>query len=430
MDNQYRHKYLLLSALLFVLGGLFLLRGAGRALSGGSDLIHLYTAIVLWAEGGDPYDGAQCVEVARRAGYFNPEHVGEGSLYPPSTLAALAPIGQFGWSTARFIWLVLNLLACGALVWAAASWLVIKDAAMRWMLASLIVLAMGAVATSLSLGQLSLVTAACLFSGLVLLERGRVWLAGLLFGYACLVKPQMGMGFLLLIMLLRQWRAFGAGATLVLAGAAVGVGRLMASAPDWLVQLRENLEVGQAQGGILDAAVGGAMRYQMIDLRPILHLALPAGWVGLSAWVVVGLLAVLALWRLFRLGLHEHLLLAASGVGLLILMPVYHRYYDAVLLLPLFVLVVNALIRGNNSLPVWVIAIAILAMLFPTPSLLAVLAKQGTIPGSIADTVVWQHLVLQHQSWCLLIAALALVWWTWRLPLPSEANLQTPGSAD
>ena len=82
-------------------------------------------------DGGNPYDGAQCVEAMQRADYPEPEHVATGSFYPPPTIAVLSPLGLMGWDAARLIWLAINLACCGMLVWALASWLKIESALQR-----------------------------------------------------------------------------------------------------------------------------------------------------------------------------------------------------------------------------------------------------------------------------------------------------------
>jgi len=421
MDHRDRRNYFLTAALLIVLGGLFLLRGPIRAIQGGSDLAHLYAAAALFVEGEDPYDGLACARRMREEGYERPQHVAEGSLYPPPTLAVLSPLGVMSWRAASLLWLAINLLSCGVLVWAAAQWLTIHDRRMRWMVAALVVVAQGAVATSMSLGQLSLVAAACICAGLVLMQRHRGVNAGLLIGLACLIKPQLGLGFLLLILFMRQWRAAAAGVILIGAVSLAGVAQLISTTPDWAQHFKNNLATGQATGGIMDAGVGGPLRHQMIDLRPLINIALPPSSVGSAALGLVGLLALVAIVRLLQLGLREHLLLAASGVGLLILMPVYHRYYDAVLLLPLLVLVVNGLKNNPRDTPLLIVAMAMLPIFLPGPALLVRLTQKGVIPERLADAALWQHGVLQHQSWCLLIAAIALVWWTYRLPLPGQS---------
>ncbi|MFK7788877.1 MAG: glycosyltransferase family 87 protein, partial [Phycisphaeraceae bacterium] len=359
-------------------------------------------------------DGDACVALIRRAGHPKPTHVADGSLYPPPTLAVLSPLGVMDWQTARLVWLAINLFACIALVWALANWLSIKDVWVRWLTASLLVMAWGPVSTSLSLGQLSLVAGASGLVGMVLLDRGKALPAGLLIGLGCLIKPQLGLGFVLLVALRMDWRALSGALGLIVVGLGVAIGRLMSGVPDWAGQLSSNIMRYSAEDGVMDASVDAVMRYQMIDLRPLMHLVVPERFVGLASLAVVGFLAALALRWLLPMGLRRHTLLAVSGVGLLTLMPVYHRYYDAVLLLPLLVLVVNAICNRPIDRLVWVLAIPLLPLFFPLPAMFATIGNRGVLPGGLADAWLWQNGVMLHQAWCLLVLLLALVWWTAR----------------
>lgn len=428
MAQPNRRPTLILALLLLAFGVLFVVRGPVRGISGSADLTHLYAASALWLEGGNPYDGQQCIERMRQAGYPNPKIVQHGSYYPPPSLATLAPLGLMSWESARLAWLVLSLIAAGAMVWAAASWLQVKDPAARWVTASLLVLAWGPVATTLSLGQLSLVAAASALVGLVLIDRGHAWLAGLLIGLGCLIKPQLGLGFLLLIAFRRDWLALACGAGLVLLMTAVGVGRFMLTAPDWYQSLLANFSDDTTGGQAIDASMSGINRFHMIDIRPVFHLVLPGGLVSPAALLTVGLLASLALWRLLRVGLRREALLATAGVGLLMLMPTYHRYYDAVLLVPLLVLIVNTLMRQRGDRLMIVIGLAVLPLFFPLPALLAALDERGAIPSWLAASWAWRHVVMIHQPWCLLIAAITLVWWAWLRSPACHAGDEAPSA--
>lgn len=420
MANPQRVRSTILYLLLAVCVVLFVMRGVVSGMHRGSDLIHLYTASVLWIEGDSPYDGQQSVSVAERAGYGNPNHVSDGSFYPPPSIAALAPLGLTDWQAARLAWLVINLCCCVLLVWVLSKWLALKRPALRWLVASVLVLGWGPVATSLSLGQLAIVCSASVFAGAYCLNCGRAIPAGLLVGVGCLIKPQLGLGFLLLIALRREWRALVAGLVLIMLVSLIGVGRLMMTVPDWASQLSGNLADAKASGQMLDASLFNPQRYQMIDLHPLMYLVVPASWVAAAALGITALLAAAGLARLLKIGLDRATLLAVSGVGLLMLMPVYHRYYDAVVLLPLVVLVINSLVRDRRDTIMWLIGLSLVPLIQPTSALLVTIERRGIVPEGFAATWAWKHLLLQSQSWGLLVAAVALVIWTWKQRINDE----------
>lgn len=228
------------------------------------------------------------------------------------------------------------------------------------------------------------------------------------------MKPQLGLGFWLLVLFRRDWHAAAVATLVMVLVSGIGVGRLMMAVPDWAGQLASNIQRDQAPGKVLDASLEGPVRYQMIDLRPLLHLVLPRGMVALSALFIVASLAAIALTKLMRVGLRQNTLLAVAGVGLLTLMPAYHRYYDAVLLLPLLALCVNEWMKPHRDLRIFMIFTAMLGLVLPLPAILAVMQQREVIPEALGNTWAWQHLILQVQSWCLLIAAVTLVLWTYR----------------
>jgi hypothetical protein len=406
----------MLVCLLVVFGGVFVVRGPMRAMDNAGDLAHLYAAASLFVQGGNPYDGSACVEVMRQAGQANPEAYANGSFYPPPTIATLAPVGLLPWPLAKLAWLLVNAVATTVLLWSLHHWLAIGDPRLRWLTAAVLLAAWGPIATAFSLGQLSVASAACAFAALVLLERNAkaVALAGPLLAISCLVKPQLGLGFLLLIVLRREWQASAIALGVIGVVTAVAIARLTLIDPAWSAMLVENVTRDQSTGNVLDASPAGALRYQMIDIRPLLHYVLPGAWVNLSAVLLVIAMTGVALARLLRAGLKRHALLAAAGVGLLVLMPVYHRYYDAVLLLPLLALAINALLRNRGDRLMLVIAAAMLPLFVPMPALLSVLHAKGIVPEALHASWPWQGFVLQVHSWCLLIAAVALVVWTYR----------------
>ena len=96
----------------------FTARGPVRAAWNSGDFRAVYVASRAWARGLDCYDPAALSSIWNSAG------VGVGpapqlelhALYPPTTYVLLSPISQLTWTSAKFIWAVINLLAL-VLLW-------------------------------------------------------------------------------------------------------------------------------------------------------------------------------------------------------------------------------------------------------------------------------------------------------------------------
>lgn len=414
---------------LVLLAGQFVVRGPARSLGSGShDYAFVYAASGAWLSGQDPFSHEACVAQLAGAGHPVPETVTHGSLYPPPTISIFAPLAWLDWEASRGAWLGVNLLSVGAMGWVVFAWL---PAGLSWRcragLAAAVVLAWAPIHTAFFVGQLSILVGACLAGGLLLVQRGRPWLAGGVIGLACCVKPQLGLGFLVLLALGGYWRAIASGSLVLAAASGIAILRLMQTTPDWVAHLRANIAEASVPGGMVDAGPAAVMRYQMLDLRPILfgmtdHPAV----VWSVAWAVAAVAGGLALFRLYRLGLREHWLLAGGGVSLLMLLPVYHRYYDAVILLPLIIWVLRRCLAQERDKLAWLMAGCLLPLVVPGPTVLFTLQKRGTLPEALGDSWLWTYGVLQHQSWCLLLILVALLVWLYRRPRPEGAAAAGP----
>jgi hypothetical protein len=136
---------------------------------------------------------------------------GTAWIYPPVFLLVAAPLGAMSYLPALLVWQLLSLI-CVALV-------------LRSILESrrdtLVALASPLSALVLANGQNSLITAALLGGGLLLLAR-QPWVGGALLGML-IYKPQLGIVILPLLIFTRNWRALGGAAlaAVVLVGLSV-----------------------------------------------------------------------------------------------------------------------------------------------------------------------------------------------------------------
>jgi hypothetical protein len=130
-----------------------------------------------------------------------------------------------------------------------------------------------------------------------------------------------------------------------------------------------------------------------------------------AAWMAFGLLAC---WWMFRTiqrrsNRSNYTLLDLSAMAVLSLLPIYHRFYDAVvLIIPL------AWLFGNwksldRSVKV-VVGIALLPFLLPGGTMLQVLQSEKRIPTSVSSAWWWRMVVLPHEVWALIALSLVLLY--------------------
>ncbi|MBB6441758.1 glycosyltransferase 87 family protein [Phycisphaera mikurensis] len=398
-------------AVLAVAGILLLVRGVlpGLAFSGDFTMIHAGASV--WLDGGNPYDFDTLYNGWKADGGGSERPREERwfvALYPPTTYAALAPVGALGWPAGRAAWVLLSgLSVAGVAAWGAA-WLrrnpthpprgVAPERARPWLVLLLAAwLSAGPVATTLEFGQLGLVVLA-----LVALAVGTpgwrppAWAAGAALAGAGCVKPQLAGVFALGFVALGRWRelawTLGVGSAI----AAVAVLRLEAAGVAWATGLLDNVR-RFAGTGFADPSPANRVAWQMVNLEPLWRRFFSGGApVGVAAvWAVA---AAGVAWRVRKRagpagGFTLWVMSVASVVTLLI---AYHRAYDAVLLAVPAVWAVRGLLAGGRLAPAAVL-VGVAFFWPPVPELLNHLAFRGWLPRSQRWPFVLETAVMFHR---------------------------------
>jgi hypothetical protein len=370
----------------------------------GDDLAVYYTCSRVWLHGGNPYDLAVLTSESLKAGGA-PSALLNDALNPPCTFVLMAPLGLLDWPAARAAWLGVNLLSLAMVLWGLVRLVRPDMTPARAILLAALVLGLAPVQTSVALGQMILPVTGLVVWGIVAQRGGRCLLAGALFAMAAAMKPQVGAVFLTYLLLRGRWRPFVAGAVVgaVLLGS--GVLRIELAGQEWLEALRANHDAF-FHGGRGDLAC--PMRHQFLHLQyPLLALLGSRIAAGAIAWGIVAALGAGLLWFVRRGPAEKGELLAYGIVSALSLLVVYHRLFDATILLIPAAWALAAhppttrpYARGSVLL--------ILPFLLPGPAMLYVLGDRGGVPGWVVDSWWWQGIILPHQVWLVLGLAVVL----------------------
>lgn len=398
-------------ALLLLAAGVFLSRGVARGIGSSSDFALIYAASHTWLMGANPYDEAaqqQAVQEVNQPGQMPDRRL--MSLYPPLTFVLVAPFAIGSWHTAKLLWVLANIVFFACLVVGAARLGELPLSKRRGWWLMILLLLYAPVHTGFFVGQLAAATACCVVWSFVCLQRRRVVWAGILLGLALALKPQLAGPFLLIPLLRVQWRM------LVAAGAVVGVigmiavGVMQLNQVSWLEDLRANISEFVQPGGAGDPGPGNPYRYQLINLVYPLTAAL-GPWPGIDRIVaIVGIILVLAGVRAARRGRGtDNQLLTLSLLAALSLLMVYHRGYDAILLV--FPLTWSLRRVGTGSqMTAWLSLTLCLVFAVPGPSMLATAAHHGLIGPAMSNSWWWNVVILPHEGWALLLLAGVLVY--------------------
>jgi hypothetical protein len=256
----------------------------------------------------------------------------------PTTLFLASPLAWLPWATAQMLWLWLSaglLVLAGYLVWSLA------DNAAPVMVGCLIAFMLLNCVEVLWMGNVAAVAVSLCVIATWCFVKERFAAAGvLLLAISLALKPHDS-GFVWLYFLLAGGLMRKRALQAVFVTAIIGVLAatwLAPSSPHWLHELQQNNKLVSQVGGTSDPSLTGLASGSIatiLDLQaPVsLFLKAPAAYNAVSYVIIGGLIAAWALLVLRRRATPEFTKVAIATIAVLTLLPVYHRPYDAKLLL-------------------------------------------------------------------------------------------------
>ncbi|PYX46037.1 MAG: hypothetical protein DMG79_17735 [Acidobacteria bacterium] len=406
---------LFLWLLILLAGAEFVVRGPVRFVripTNWNDLSQNYTASKLWLQGQSPADPRNFVALWKQEGHSRLDlNDVRTHLAPPlGGLVVMSPIAAFPWKIAKLIWLGVLLISFAGTVWA-----LMLAAGLRWgePRNSIFIAACLAIApfqTGLSTGNSTvLVIGFCSTAILAAGYRNDVT-AGVLFGIACSLKPQIG-AFLVLYYLVRQrWRLFGTAVATTTALIAVAVLYLQLRGASWLQDYIHNARGFVTANPIDDFSTANPSRFTLINLQvPFFSITRHSSSANLLALAVGGVLVCIWFYWLLRRREHGSELLVIAAISVIALLPVYHRFYDAGLLIVPLCWCMTHLVGQSKSTA----RIALLLMtpfLLPGSAVLQQLVLKGHVPNVVTASWWWDCIVMPHETWALLLLCLVLLY--------------------
>lgn len=406
---------IILWILLFLAGAEFVVRGPVRYLrepTNWNDLSQNYTASRLWLKGQSPSDPRNFVALWKQQGRSRLELTDIRTHLAPMLggLVVMAPVAALPWKVAKILWLAILLIAFAATVWALAQ---VGD--FRWdelrtlaFIASCLVLA--PFHTGLASGNATvLVIGACAVAIWAARLRHDV-AAGLLFAIACSLKPQIGAFLVLYYLVRRRWQLFFTAVASTLGLILFAALYLWLWGASWLQDYLHNARGFVTANHIDDFSSANPIRFTLINLQvPFFAITGHSSSANLLAFAAGGLLVCAWIYWIVRGDEHPPELLSLGAVSIIALLPVYHRFYDAgLLVVPLCWCITEIVGRPRTT-----VKIALLLMtpfLVPGTAFLQQLALHGRIPDAVKDSWWWDRVVMPHETWTLLLLSLVLLY--------------------
>ncbi len=399
---------------LFLAAAEFVVRGPVRFLSWPAewnDLSQNYTASKLWLQGLSPADPASFVALWKEQVHSRLELSDVRThLAPPlAGLVVMAPIAAFPWKVAKILWLVVLLIAFGATVWALSQVAGFRRDDLSTVVFVAASLALAPSQTGISSGNPTILVIGLCAVAVLAAHRNRDVAAGILFGVACSLKPQIGAFLVLYYLLRKRWRLFFTAVSTTIGLTLVAVAYLWLRGTTWLQGYLNNARGFVSANNIDDFSTANPGRFNLINLQvPMFSMTGHSFSANLLAFAAGGCLICVWLYLALKSNPRDPELLPLGAVSIICLLPVYHRFYDAALLVVPLCWCISRIVGQSTTIP----KIALLLMvpfLAPGTAFLQQLAARGHVPGTVANSWWWDRVVMPHQTWTLLLLVLVLL---------------------
>jgi hypothetical protein len=400
----------------------FTVRGPVRMWQGmgWNDFLSPYIQAKAWAHGEDPYSTRSLISfwpADNKRPVWVDKDLANGALeakrgipspYPLSSLVVISPITIFPWRVAVILWMAITFAAVVLAPFALLSICGLGATEARAQLFLAFAFALAPLHTGLATANPALVVVSLMVASVWAEHRGKNNLAGLLLAIAACLKPTVAGGLLLFYLVRRQWRVVGIACAAVAIISGLGMAWLTWAGVSWLPSYFENTRKMFSPGSLDDFARADAIRFNMINAQVLFYSVLRNATLAdrLARLLSAALLLTWG-WFCSRRGRASDLL-AISAISVVSLIAVYHRFYDAALLI--WPLAWGLLAVKNRRIQIATLAM-IAPFLVPGPAVLGRLGAAGWIPSGFTGSWWWNAWVMPHEVLALLLLAGVLLYW-------------------
>lgn len=384
---------------------------------GFNDFLSPYVQSEAWTRGLDPYSQDNLVELwpaeARPFPFVDdlksgtlPLKRGIPTAYPLPTLVVIAPIALLPWPIAQKLSLALSLLGFGVTLFSLLRLAGYHfDDTASYLFLTLAV-AFAPFHSGLATGNIVIVVVGLSAAAVFTATSQRDSLAGLLTGVAVGLKPQIGLVFFVYFLLKRRWKIVSFAIMMVSILAVIAVGRLAASHTSWVANYIFDSRMLFAKGSLGDFTESNRIRYGLVNLQLLTYIFLrDRARANACALIVAGIFAAIWIVLVRRRASKRIDLLELSTLLVLSLLPLYHRFYEASLLV--FPLAWSLKALSNEWRRIAGVALLLMLLfLLPAGSMLEQ-AQHANWTVNLRTEWWWAYLVMPCQVWAILLLALA-----------------------
>lgn len=401
--------------LVFLAAAEFVVRGPWRYLQERgtwNDLSQNYTASRLWLSGKSPADPKNFQALWWQEGLSRLDltDIRTHLAPPPGGLLIMAPVAALPWKMAKITWMVLLLISFAATVW---SLLVVsglrsnESCTLAFIAGSL---ALAPFHTGLASGNPTILViglcAVAIWAGTTQHEIA----SGVLFGVACTMKPHLAAFLVLYYLARRRWRLFTVAMSCAVGLNLIALSYLYIHGSPWFHDYLKNAKGFVTANSIDSFASDNPSRFTLINLQvPLFSITGSSSSSNLWAFALCGVLICVWLYWVARRECRPPQLLSLSAIAAIALLPVYHRFYDAALLVvPLGWCLANIDAPARRSARM--VMLLMTPFLLPGAAFLQQLSIKGHVPDPLTKSWVWTSVIMPHETWALLTMSIVLLY--------------------
>jgi hypothetical protein len=345
--------------------------------------------------------------------------VGLPPVAPPGAVAIFAPLAALSTTVAGILWVAISLTLIALQLFALVRLAGLPFSSARTFLLVACVLAIAPLKIAFLAGNAVVVVAALIIIAVWAARAHHEFTAAVLLALAASMKLQVGLPFILTYAFLGRPRITIWGIAGTLAVMAIGFIGLHLGGTAWFQSWASTLHSVNAPGGLNDFGAANPFNYQLLNLQlPVNYLFASRQITNVISIAIGGVLTSVLLAQLWlhrpvrQAGLATHSgerdeLLVMSIVAPLLLLPVYHRYYDGVILTLTLAWAFRESCRANPVIPRFLGLLLLVALLPPGSTI----PKLGAhLPDALVRSTVYNLLIISYRVWIILLITATLLY--------------------
>jgi hypothetical protein len=376
-----------------------------------ADLTGPYLQSFAWRHGCNPYQPAKIL-VEKFFPNANNGKGFNGGIYPPTTSLLMMPITYFHWNTAKKIWMIWTLFVFVVTMYLLKRHLLVKFNNSKRLKFSLIaLLAFSPFHTGIALGQVSIIVICFMILSFLYYLKGYITIPAFLLAISVGIKPQLALFLVIFYILKKKYKIvifFGAiYASIVIFSEIYPLiidGNQLGSS--WTMWLRR-VFAGYGITGGERFIYTDIDKFSTVNIQVLISQFFDNSFlVKIISFTIYFVMILIFIYEYFRNKENDDFVIF-SVLSILMLLPVYHRFYDASLLI--VPLIWSILRLKENKAEINMSILTFLLLIFSVPGGTILILLTPHLPQLISTSFVWNFIVLPHQVWILLSSYMLMI---------------------